>query len=315
MILAIDIGGTHYKLGLVDAAGGIHQLRTGSTDRTGGADWMIARLNREAKELLEQAPAGVRACGIGFGGPVDFAAQRILSSTHVAGWNEIDLPGMLKAELGLPAVVENDANAGALGELRFGAGQGCRHLVYLTISTGIGGGIIIDGSLYRGAKGQAGERGHLPVLPGGPRCDCGNQGCLEALASGKSIGRRAEEACAARPERGSALLALAAGAALSAETVFAAAGQGDPLALELVDETCRYLGLGLAMVVNTLSPELIVLGGGVSRAGEALLAPLRQHTAAYTMPAHRELIRVEQARHPDEAVLLGAAALARTWVV
>ena len=104
MILAIDIGGTHYKLGLVDAAGGIHHLRTGSTDRSGGAKWMIARLVREGKALLEQAPAEVRACGIGFGGPVDFAAQRILSSTHVAGWNEIDLPGMLTAASTRPSL-------------------------------------------------------------------------------------------------------------------------------------------------------------------------------------------------------------------
>ncbi|MBI2505294.1 MAG: ROK family protein [Candidatus Latescibacteria bacterium] len=314
MILAIDIGGTHYKLALVSAEGQIHRLHQGSTDRTGGAAWMIPRLLQEGRTLLTQAPASVRACGIGFGGPVDFAGQRILSSTHVGGWNEICLPRIIEAELGLRAVVENDANAGGLGELVFGVGQGCRHLVYLTISTGIGGGIIIDGQVYRGANGQAGELGHLPILPEGPECDCGNQGCLEALCSGKSIGRRAEEAVVRQPARGAELRRLAGAGPLSAEVVFKAARQGDELARELVEETCLYLGMGLATLINILAPEMIVLGGGVSRAGETLLAPLRQMANRFAMPVHRSLVRLEQARHPDQAVLLGAVALARELV-
>lgn len=311
MILAIDIGGTHYKLALVDTAGGLHGLRTGTTDRAGGAGWMVERLLQEGQAMLAAAPAPVQACGVGFGGPVDFAAQRVLSSTHVGGWAGVDLAGVLSRALGLPVVVENDANAGALGELHGGIGQGCRHLVYLTISTGIGGGIIVDGRVYRGANGQAGELGHLPVLPGGPLCDCGNRGCLEALCSGKSIGRRAEEACAARPGSSGPLRALAAGGGLSAEAVFRAAAAGDGLAAEIVEQTCQYLGMGLASIINTLAPELLVLGGGVSRAGEALLGPLRRWTREYTMPVHRPSLRVEQARHPDLAVLLGAAVLAR----
>jgi glucokinase len=310
LFLAIDIGGTHYKLALVSWDGQFHQLRQGRTDRAGGAGWMIPRLIEEGRGLLAEAPEKVRACGIGFGGPMDFAGQRILSSTHVGGWNEICLPQIIEAELGLKAVVENDANAGALGEWVFGAGQGCRHLVYLTISTGIGGGILLDGRLYRGSNGQAGELGHLPVLPQGARCDCGNRGCLEALCSGKSIGRRAAEAVAGQPARGEGLRCLAGDGELSAEVVFRAAGQGDPLAGELVEETCQYLGVGLACIINTLAPELIVLGGGVSRAGETLLAPLRRAALRHTMPVHRSLVRLEQARHPDRAVLLGAVALA-----
>ena len=311
-ILAIDIGGTNYRVSLAGPEGRIHRIRTASTDRAGGAGWMIPRLLEESRRLLEEAPGKVAACGIGFGGPVDFVAQRVLSSTHVPGWEDIPLPQIIERELGLPALMENDANAGALGEFEFGAGQGSQHLIYYTISTGIGGGIILDGQIYRGSDGNAGELGHVPVMLDGPLCDCGNRGCLEAVCSGKSIGRRAQEALRRQPRRGRGIRQAAGQAGqITARAVFDAARQGDPLAQSLVEETCEYLGMGMAMAMNALAPGCIVVGGGVGRAGRVLFDPLREQASRFTMPVHRPHLRILPARRPGRAVLLGAVALAR----
>lgn len=313
-VLAIDIGGTQYSAALVGPAGRLLRRRSGTTDRQAGAAWMIARILAEGRRLLALFPGRVRGCGVGFGGPVDFAAQRVVSSTHVPGWEDVPLAHLLEQELGVPVVVENDANAGALGEYAFGAGRQSRHLVYCTISTGIGGGIVLDGQIYRGSDGNAGELGHLPVLPDGPRCDCGNRGCLEALCSGKSIGLRAAAEVRRHPRQGQRLQEAAGGGQITARAVFDAARQGDPLAGRIVGETCLYLGMGLAGLMNTLAPDRIVVGGGVSKAGAVLFAPLREQAARFTMPVHRPHLRIAPARRRGSAVLLGAAVLARTVI-
>ncbi len=270
---------------------------------------MIERILTRGRRLLASSPQDVSACGISFGGPVDFASQRIVNSTHVAGWDNLAIPETIQGDLGIPAIVDNDANAGALGELTYGAGRGCRHLVYYNIGTGIGAGIIIDGAIYRGANGNAGELGHVPVLPDGPLCDCGNRGCLEALASGTAIGRRGEEAVRQQPLRGAGIRE-AAGGPVSAKAVFDAARTGDGLALELVSETCRYLGMGVAAAMNAFAPEAIVIGGSVAKAGRALLEPLREQADRFLMPVHRPHMRILPARLKGTSGLLGAVALA-----
>ena len=233
MILAVDIGGTRFRLALGTSDGRILKRKTGATDRSGGARWMIDRILEEGRRLLASSPEAVSACGVSFGGPVDFEAQQIVNSTHVSGWDNVAIPDTIHRSLGVPAIVDNDANAGALGELTFGAGKGCRHLVYYNIGTGIGAGIIIDREIYRGANGNAGELGHVPVLPDGPLCDCGNRGCLEALCSGTAIGRRGEEAVRTQPRRGRGIRQASDGP-ITAKAVFDAARTGDGLALELV---------------------------------------------------------------------------------
>lgn len=309
MILAVDIGGTNFSLALGTPDGRILKRRTGSTDRSGGAGWMIERVLKVGRRFIASSPEAVSACGISFGGPVDFASQRIVNSTHVAGWDDVAIPETIQRYLGIPAVVDNDANVGALGELTFGAGRGCHHLVYYNVGTGIGAGIIIDGEIYRGANGNAGELGHVPVLPDGPLCDCGNRGCLEALCSGTAIGRRGEEAVRTRPGRGGGIRQAAEGQ-FTAKAVFDAARAGDPLALDLVDETCRYLGMGVAAAMNALAPEAIVIGGSVAKAGRVLFEPLREQADRFLMPVHRPHLRILPARLKGNSGLLGAVALA-----
>ena len=313
LVLAIDIGGTQFSLALAEPDGRILRRSAGTTDRGGGAGWMIANLIAKAKPLLALGGNRVRACGIGFGGPVDFGAQRVLSSTHVAGWEDIALPAIIERELQIPALVENDANVGGFGEYVFGAGRGSRHMVYYTISTGIGGGIIIDGEIYRGGDGNAGEFGHGPIILNGPLCDCGNRGCLEALCSGKSIGYRAQALVEAHPRRRTALREIVRrGGVITARAVFAAARAGDSLAGEIVEQSCEYLGMSMATAMNSLAPDIIVVGGGVSKAGRSLLDLLVLQTRRFLMPVHRPHLKISLARYPSRSVIMGAVALGRS---
>lgn len=308
MVLAIDIGGTQYRLAAIDRNGGVRKIQRGKTDAAAGASWMIDRVIEAGRKFTESGT--FQACGVGFGGPVAFDEQRVINSTHVPGWDSIPLAALIEDALGLPTVVDNDANLGALGELTFGAGRGCRHLVYYTISTGIGGGVIIDGEIYRGANGQAGEVGHVPILSDGPICACGNRGCLEALCSGPSIGRRAAEALALGGRSDGMGRILRETGKITAKDVIRLAKSGDRLALNLVEETAYHLGMGIATTVNTFAPNRVVIGGGVSRAGRILFDPLRRTTKDHVMPVHRRSVLIVRAARGDRSVLLGAAALA-----
>jgi glucokinase len=311
MILAIDIGGTQFGLMLATEKGEIVKHLQRSTDRTGGAQWMIDQIVSESRALIHQSPQPVVACGIGFGGPVNFDTQHIINSTHVKGWDNCPLPRIITQELGIPAMVDNDANVGALGEFTFGAGKGSTNLIYYTISTGIGGGIIINGQIYRGSNSNAGELGHCPILLNGPLCDCGNRGCLEALCSGTAIGKRVQQAVKKHPRKGRAIRHLAGGNSITAKTLFDAAKQKDPLAQSLVEETCTYLGMGVATAMNAFAPNVIVIGGGVSKAGRVLFDPLRKTTDRFLMPIHRPHLNIRPAKLKGRSVLLGAVALAK----
>lgn len=312
MILAIDIGGSQFGLILSTPNGQVVQHLQCSTHRTDGAQRMIGKIISESRTLVSQSPKPVVACGIGFGGPVNFSTQHIINSTHVKGWDNCPLPQMIKKELGMPAIVDNDANIGALGEFTFGAGKGSTNLVYYTISTGIGGGIIINGQIYRGSNGNAGELGHCPILQNGPRCDCGNKGCLEALCSGTAIGKRTQKAVQKHPRKGRVIRNLAKDNPITAKTLFDAAKQKDPFAQTLVKEICTDLGMGVATAQNAFAPNVIVIGGGVSKAGRVLFDPLRKETDRFLMPVHRPHLNIRQAKLKDRSVLFGAVALAKT---
>lgn len=309
MILAIDIGGSQFGLALATPDGRIIKHIQHQTDRTDHADKRIDRILAASKTLISQS--SVLACGIGFGGPVNFDTQRIVNSTHVPGWDDCPLPEIVEQHLGLPAIIDNDANVGALGEYTFGAGKNSRHIIYYTVSTGIGGGIIINGEIYRGGNGYAGELGHVPILRDGPQCDCGNRGCLEALCSGTAIGRRATAAIQKHPRKGIAITRTANNNPITAKTLFDTARSGDPYARTLVDEICTDLGQGLAMAVNAFAPDVIVIGGGVSNAGRILFEPLRRETSQFLMPIHRPNLRIVPAKLKNRSVILGAVALAK----
>lgn len=277
--LAIDVGGTKFSMAVFDG-GRMVERESRATDREGGGPWMMQQIASIAKEWKKRYV--LRLCGIGFGGPVDFASQRVLLSTHVGGWNDVDLPRFITEETGIRSVVmDNDANVGALGEQYYGAGVGCDPLFYMTLSTGIGGGIVSRGRVYRGADSYAGEIGHLTIRPGGPECLCGSRGCFERMCCGlwleRDHGREAKE-----------LLR-------------------DPAFVE------RYvvdLALGLKSCIMLLNPARIVIGGGISKAGEALFVPLRAELRQQITSWSRARIDVLPARLKDDSVLWGALVLA-----
>jgi glucokinase len=247
---------------------------------------------------------------VGAPGPLDPWSGIIYSPPNLPGWDAMPLKSLLEEALGLPVMVANDANLAALGEHRFGAGRGCRHLVYMTISTGIGGGIIADGQLLLGAKGLAGEIGHTTVSSRGTLCGCGNRGCLEAVAAGPAIA--AAGARAARSGRSAMLSAMAGGAptAVTSEMVVRAAGQSDPEARRILRRAGSLIGLGLANIAHITDPQAIIVGGGVAMgAGALLLEPARVEFRRRVMPPYRD-IPIVPAVLGDDAGLAGAAALA-----
>ena len=277
--LAIDVGGTKFTVAAFEDQR-IVRRESRSTDREGGRDWMLAQLRDIAGHWKDER--SLHACGIGFGGPVDFAAQRIALSTHVGGWQDFGLAAWVRDELGMPAVMDNDANVGGLGEAVYGAGAGHGPILYVTISTGIGGGVIIGGDVYRGADSYAGEIGHLTVRPDGPQCLCGAHGCLERMCSGLWLER----------DHGSPAKELL----------------NDP------DFVRRYvidLALGFKSAIMLLNPARVVIGGGISKAGEGLFGPLREELRRQITGWSRARIDVVPAALADDSVLWGALALAR----
>ena len=276
--LAIDVGGTKFSVAVFDGKRMVER-ESHATDREGGRDWMLPRMEAVIQTL--GARHRFDCCGIGFGGPVDFERQRVVLSTHAPGWSDFDLPGCLADLLGFVPVMDNDANAGALGEALYGAGRGCRPLFYLTLSTGIGGGLVANDTVYRGADSYAGEIGHLTIRPQGPECLCGSRGCLERMCGGlwleRDHGRPASE-----------LLR-------------------DPAFVE------RYvvdLALGLKAAIMLLNPARIVIGGGIGKAGDRLFGPLRAQLARQITAWSRARIDVVPAELGDDSVLWGAMALA-----
>jgi glucokinase len=277
--LAIDIGGTKFRVALFEDETIIGRVMR-PTDRQGGPEWMLRQIEEMARDWRFDR------CAVGFGGPVEFALRRVALSTHVGGWSDFPLAERLEELLQVPAAIDNDANAGALGEARYGAGYGALPLFYMTLSTGIGGGIVIeDGRVYRGADSWAGEIGHITLRPDGPECLCGARGCFERMCCGlwleRDYGKPARE-----------LLQ-------------------DP---EFVARYVVDLAQGLKIAVMLLNPARIVIGGGIAQAGERLFAPLRAELRRQVTNWSRARLDVVPAALGDDSVLWGALALARdSW--
>ncbi len=278
-ILALDIGGTKFTAALF-RDGRMARRESGQTDREGGREWMLARLREIGRRWREEEEFS--AIGVGFGGPVDFPSQQVVLSTHVGGWQGFDLPAWLREEFGAPVRMDNDANAGALGEGLHGAGRGFRPLFYMTLSTGIGGGILLETGVYRGADSYAGEIGHLNIRPDGPPCLCGSNGCFERICCGlwleQDYGRSARE--------------------LMQDAAF-------------VERYVVDLARGLKAAVMLLNPARIVIGGGISKAGEALFVPLRAELRRQITAWSRARLDVVPAALGDDSVLWGAFELGR----
>ena len=314
-ILALDFGGTKLSAAVVRGAGGQfrgtplwqHHGRVFSpagADATSDLEMMLAL----ARELLSGGqPATV---GVSFGGPVDFDRGVVRLSHHVPGWEQIPLRAHLEAAFGAPAVVDNDANAAALGEWRYGAGQGTESLLYVTVSTGVGGGWVLEGRLWRGAGGMAGEIGHTVVEPAGPRCLCGKRGCVERLASGPYMAADVREALLSGSREAGQLLELLDGdlEAITGQVVARAAVAGDLLAQAILVRGARALGVGLGNAANLIEPQRIVLGGGVTKAGALWWDTVR--TAADETALPEVSLQIVPAALGDDAPLWGAVALA-----
>lgn len=309
-VLALDIGGTKLAVAVVTDDGSTHELIVEPTRRDEGPNAVISRLfemgQRASARALADGLPPVAAVGISCGGPLNAATGILESPLHLPGWVDIPIISLAEREFTLPAVLENDATAAALGEFRYGAGVGTSTMLYLTISTGIGGGAIVNGRLHRGAAGNGGEFGHVMVQPGGRLCLCGRHGCLEAYSSGSSIALRARAAVAAT---GSASC-LAVRPVIRAEDVSRAAEAGDEVARAIWDESMQLLAVAITDLVNIFEPDLVVLGGGVTRSGRALLNPVRQAVFRDAMPPAAKAVRIELAGLGDVVCVVGAAALA-----
>ncbi len=314
LIGAIDLGGTKILSLVVDMLGEVHGVDERPTEAQRGPDAVLRRMVDSLMAALREAGRGrtLDAVGVAAPGPIDFEQGIVVEAPNLPGWSNVPVAELIADMTGCPTVLENDANAAAWGEFTLGAGRGSRHLVYLTVSTGIGGGLVLDGRLYRGANGGAGEIGHIPLVDDGPPCGCGGRGHFEALASGTAIARRAGEVLA---RGGAPLLArLTGGNRPSARLVYEAAVQGDADARAMMEEAGYYLGRGLTAVVNIFNPDHIVLGGGVMRSGDLILRPALAEVQAQALRLAREHVRIVLAALEERSGALGAAMLARELV-
>jgi glucokinase len=311
-VLGIDIGGTNLVVGSVAENGSaLHALGSEPTHAEAGQSDVLDRLIALAKKAIEQTKREVRdaeiiGIGVGAPGPLDTKSGIVLLTPNL-GWINLPLRQIIHERLGLPAVLDNDANCAVLGEWWMGAARGARTAIGITIGTGIGGGIIIDGKLFHGSSDCAGEIGHTTIDTEGRRCKCGNYGCLEAYASGPNIALRAcEEIQAGAVSR----LAEYVGGDLkkiTAQTVYQAAHDGDDLALEVVNDTAKFLGTGIANLLNIFNPEVVVVCGGVTLAGDHLFIPLRREVARRAFKPAVDVCRIVPCELSGTAGVYGAA--------
>ncbi|MHB1192575.1 MAG: ROK family protein [Longimicrobiales bacterium] len=315
-VVGLDIGGTNVRVGLVPAQGGRPvALAHRSTPALGGQDVVVGELAAVVEEVIETGlgAAGdqdgeVLGLGIGSPGPLDLERGIVLDAFNL-GWKDFPLRDALGEAVGLPVILDNDANCATWGEYWQGAGRGARSLVGVTLGTGIGGGVILEGTLVHGASASAGELGHMSIDFHGRRCKCGNYGCLEAYASGPNIAARAREGLEAGAE--SVLTSLVEGdlTRLTAATVYEAILEGDAYAGEVMLETAKILGAGVANIVNVLNPHVVVIVGGVTRAGHYLFNPLRAEVRRRAFKSAEQACRIVPGELPQTAGVIGAAGL------
>jgi glucokinase len=308
-VIGVDLGGTKLLAGTVDSKLEVHHrvYRLARPDDTGA---LIDQLVEAAQEAVEAAPSEVLAVGLGVPGLVEPATGVVLDSNHLP-LRGVAVRDLLAERLGLPVVVDNDANAAILVEWRCGEARGATDAIMLTLGTGIGGGLIVGGRLVHGARGAAAELGHIIVDADGPSCpgSCPNHGCLEALVSGHAIGVEGLRVAREAPD-GALGRALTAGSDITGALVTELAHDGDPAACEVMTLMGRRLGLGIVTLVNIFNPDVVVVGGGAIAAGELLLAPAREVVAQRALPIHRADVRIVSARFGAESGMLGAACMA-----
>jgi len=309
--VGIDLGGTNLKLGLVAPDGKLLARHSTPTEADGGPDHVLQRMAQAVRDLCRAAkvPLGdVAAIGAAAPGPLDTKTGVVVLAPNLPGWRNIHVRDVLQKQLGRPVVLENDANAAGYGEFRCGAGRRVRDMVILTLGTGIGGGIILDGRMLRGVTDTGAELGHMIVHYGGRRCACGIHGCLEAYASATAVVARTEEAIAAGESS-----SLAKRRGFSCEEVFDAADAGDRLARRIVEETADYLAAGITTILHVLNPERVVLTGGMMSAGEPFLDHIRRRVKEMAFERASSACEIGWSTLGGDAGILGAALAAEAF--
>jgi len=311
LVLGVDLGGTKILTAVVDSQGKLLSRDHSVTPAARGPEAVIQAIVESAERSVTQAgmeASELAAVGIGAPGLSNPETGILFTSPNLPGWQDVPLRDIIEQRLGRKTFLINDANAAALGELYFGAAIGARNFVYVTISTGIGGGIVVDGQIYRGVTGTAGEVGHMTIADDGPLCNCGNKGCWEMLASGTALARYAKERI--RQGASTTILDYTNGEIekVTAETVQKAAQAGDNLANELILNTAYYIGVGLASLINIFNPELIVIGGGLSNMGDMLLEPAYEVAKGRAFGESYRAVRFVTALLGRNSGVLGVAA-------
>lgn len=309
--IGIDVGGTNVKIALVDEKGGIIYSNSVPTRAEMGYEYTVNIIKQAIYDLLKETklePKNIEGIGFGFPGQVDYKSGIVRLAPNIPGWVDVPIAKLIEDEFNIPTRVDNDVRCAALGELNFGAGKGCQNLICITVGTGIGSGLIVNGKLVRGASNAAGEIGHIKLqIHDGPICGCGDTGCLEAFASGPAIVAMAEEyICGGKSTK---FREMANSNDITPFIVAEAAKAGDPVAKRIFTIMGEYIGVGMASVVNLLNPEKIIIGGGVADAGDILMVPLKETLKKRAMKIAGEAVEVVPAQLGNTAGVIGASLL------
>lgn len=305
--IGIDLGGTKISTAISDVEGNVKAQSTVATDAKDGEIPVLNRIISTVEKVLEESKISldeVEAIGIGSPGPLD-AKSGVIITTPNLPFKNFNLVAPIREKFNVPVFLDNDANVAAIGEFMFGAGKGTENMVYMTVSTGVGGGAVLNGKIYRGNTCNALEIGHTTVAADGPRCNCGNIGCLEATSSGTSIGKRGREACLTKVET-----SLKNYDEVTSYEVFVEAAKGDEVAKDIIDNALNYLGIGVANMVSTFDPEVVIIGGGVSKAGDIVFETVRKVVNKRCFKNMAESCRIVPAGLGADAGVIGALGLA-----
>ncbi|HCW03809.1 MAG TPA: glucokinase [Clostridium sp.] len=308
-VIGIDLGGTKIKGALADLEGNIISSNTVLTDAFKGEKAVLDRINGVIARVLEEGGKTIneiKAIGIGSPGPLDSKKGIIITSPNLP-FRNFNIVSEVKKVYDLPVYLENDANVAAIGEYMFGAGKGKRNMIYVTVSTGVGGGAVLNGKLYKGSTSNALEIGHTTLLPDGPKCNCGNYGCLEAFSSGTAIARQAREALEAGLET-----SLSQYEKVTSYEVYVEAQKGDKVSKDILEKSFTYLGIGIANTIVSFDPEMIVIGGGVSKMGSVMFDKINEVVKVRTLEAMADACEIVVAGLGEDAGVKGAVALAIT---
>ncbi len=311
--IGIDVGGTNVKIALVDDNGKIIYSNSVPTYAKMGYEYTVNNIKQAIKDLMKETnttPSDIEGIGFDFPGQVDCKTGVVKLAPNIPGWVNVPIAQMIEDEFHIPTRIDNDVRCAALGELKFGAGKGCENFICITVGTGIGSGIVINGKVVRGATNAAGELGHIKLqMNGGPICGCGDTGCLEAFASGPAIVAMAQEYIKGGKSTKFREMAAVEGGEITPYMVAKAAEEGDPVAKRIFEIVGEYIGIGLTSVINLLNPEKVIIGGGVAESGELLLGPIRKTIKERAMVVAGNAVEIVPAQLGNSAGVIGASML------